>query len=531
MLFAFGIANGNLSYMENILSTFFEDLQIGVKYIRNENYESFVYVKISDDLWSLLKVPSTQFEMFIRKAYYSNNRSAPSKQQIAEIMENVRSKCLFDGKKQKIFLRIAPLFDGGIEVDLGYENNACVKITSQGWFVHTTPENLFFRPDSQQPLPFPETGGSIDALKNFLNYESEEDFGLMLGFILGAFRPNSTYAHLVLQGEQGCGKTTVTKVIKALVDNTNGGLRGLPRDEQTLFISTQNAHLLSFDNLSGMNVAQSDNFCRLATGGAFSTRALYSNGEEFTIEARKPVIVNGIDNIATRPDLADRSIILTLPRMRTTVTGEAEFWDSFERQAPAIMGALMDGLAYALKNQAVITVPDTITPRTRDFARWAEAGCRGMGLPENGFLDAYVNNRNSAKVDTAFMDPVVMTLHKFMGENAGNSWEGTISELLENLTVYIPINRPRSWPTSAIAFTNHLNRVAPVLNSVGIEYERIRTASRRTIIVTKSAAFSPIHSDNNDAHDECEVEDTIPEFNNQTLAAYNLRAHDGELPF
>jgi hypothetical protein len=298
--FIYSKIDGALNILGEIMTNIFEEYQISVKYIHDQNNNSFVYVKINETRWSLLKVPSGQFEMFIRRTYHSNRDAVPSGQQIAEMMENVRSKCLFDGEQHKIYVRLAPLANGGIEIDLGDEGNTCVKITAAGWGVSYSPDNLFYRPDSQQPLPYPVAGGNIDMLKGFLNHDSEDDFRLMAGFILGAFRPESTYTHLVLQGEQGCGKTTVTRVIKRLVDNTSGDLRGLPSDPQTLFINTQNAHLLSFDNLSGMNAAQSDNFCRLATGGAFSTRRLYSNGEEFTIEARKPLIVNGIDNIATR---------------------------------------------------------------------------------------------------------------------------------------------------------------------------------------------------------------------------------------
>ena len=56
----------------------------------------------------------------------------------------------------------------------------------------------------------------------------------------------------------------------------------------------------------------SDALCRLATGGGFGTRQLYSDDEESLFEARRPVLLNGIEEVAVRGDLLDRSLIVTL---------------------------------------------------------------------------------------------------------------------------------------------------------------------------------------------------------------------------
>lgn len=56
----------------------------------------------------------------------------------------------------------------------------------------------------------------------------------------------------------------------------------------------------------------SDTLCRLATGGGFAVRRLYSDMDEVLFDAARPVILNGIEDIVTRPDLADRAVFLTL---------------------------------------------------------------------------------------------------------------------------------------------------------------------------------------------------------------------------
>jgi hypothetical protein len=78
-------------------------------------------------------------------------------------------------------------------------------------------------------------------------------------------------------------------------------------------IAAKNGWVISLDNLSHIPVWLSDALCRLATGGAFGTRQLYENTEEVLIEAKRPVILNGIEELTTRGDLLDRSLVLTLP--------------------------------------------------------------------------------------------------------------------------------------------------------------------------------------------------------------------------
>jgi hypothetical protein len=41
-------------------------------------------------------------------------------------------------------------------------------------------------------------------------------------------------------------------------------------------------------------------------------RQLYTDQDEVLFDAARPVILNGIENIVTRPDLADRAVFLTL---------------------------------------------------------------------------------------------------------------------------------------------------------------------------------------------------------------------------
>jgi hypothetical protein len=46
--------------------------------------------------------------------------------------------------------------------------------------------------------------------------------------------------------------------------------------------------------------------------GGFAVRQLYTDQDEVLFDATRPVILNGIEDVVTRPDLADRAVFLTL---------------------------------------------------------------------------------------------------------------------------------------------------------------------------------------------------------------------------
>src|SRR5215813_12492424 len=120
------------------------------------------------------------------------------------------------------------------------------------------------------------------------------------------------YPLLAISGEQGSAKTVLSKLLRALVDPNAAPVRALPREERELMIAANNAHLLAFDNVSGIDAWLSDALCRLASGGSFTVRRLYTDDEEVLFQAARPTLLNGIDDIIGRPDLADRAIFLTL---------------------------------------------------------------------------------------------------------------------------------------------------------------------------------------------------------------------------
>src|SRR5205085_4908492 len=110
-------------------------------------------------------------------------------------------------------------------------------------------------------------------------------------------------------------------------------------------------YLLAFDNLSGLPPWLSDALCRLASGGSFAVRQLFSDDDEVLFQAARPILLNGIEDVISRPDLADRAIFLTLsPIAEAQRRPEAELWREFQLARPQILGALLDALSHGLRS-------------------------------------------------------------------------------------------------------------------------------------------------------------------------------------
>src|SRR5262249_4253822 len=212
------------------------------------------------------------------------------------------------------------------------------------------PPVRFRRPAGMLPLPVPERGGSIEALGSLLNLSNRSDFVLVVAWLLAALQPGGPYPLLAISGEQGSAKTVLSKMLKALLDPNAAPVRALPREERELMIAANNGHLLAFDNLSGLPTWLSDAFCRLASGGSFAVRQLYTNDDEVLFQAARPLLVNGIEDVVSRPDLADRGIFLTLaPIGEQQRRSEADLWREFDLARPRILGALLDAAVRGLQ--------------------------------------------------------------------------------------------------------------------------------------------------------------------------------------
>src|SRR6266550_2031503 len=370
-------------------------------------------------------IRSKRFRGWLRRRYYQATGGAASAAEICSALDLLEARAQFDGPERAVHIRTAE-HAGHIYLDLADEQWRAVDVGPDGWRVIGCPPVRFRQPSGMLPLPVPQQGGSIGALNSFLNLASRDDFVLIVAWLLSALRPNGPYPLLAISGEQGSAKTVLSKVLKALIDPNAAPVRTAPREERDLFIAAGNGHMLAFDNLSYLPAWASDALCRLASGGSFAVRQLYTDRDEVLFQAARPIILNGIEDVITRPDLADRAIFLTLPHLQEERRrAEKEIWCDLESAQPQILGALLDAASHGLRALPEVRLEQL--PRMADFALWATA-CETAFCPAGGFLHAYKANRSSAIEDVVEADPVAARIRDIMVERT--MWSGNASDLL-----------------------------------------------------------------------------------------------------
>jgi hypothetical protein len=411
-------------------------------------------------------VRSKGFRRWLMRRYFEEERGAPNSEAISTSLGMIEAHAHFNSPERVVCVRVGGM-DGKLYLDLCGADWRAVEIDATGWRVIDNPPVRFRRSAGMQPLPLPKAGGTVRTLKSFLNVKSDEDFVLVVAWLLAAFRDRGPYPVLAVAGEQGSAKSTFSAILRSLIDPNTAPLRALPREDRDLFIAATNGHLLAFDNVSGLPAWISDTLCRLASGGGFATRTLYSDQDETLFDASRPIILNGIEDIVTKPDLGERSLLLTLQSisedMRRT---EKELWGAFEAQRPFILGALLTAVSNGLERLPEIKLAKS--PRMADFALWATA-CETAIWPSGTFLAAYAGNVAEATDNMIDADPVAVAVRELMA--AQTEWTGTASELLNVLAGMVGerVAKAKGWPEGPRALSGRLRRSAPVLRKRGIE--------------------------------------------------------------
>lgn len=423
------------------------------------------------------------FRRWLAHRFYENHEKPPGNQALQDALNIMEAKGQFEGPQLEVFVRIASLGED-IYIDLANDTWEAVCITRSGWQVIRDPPVRFRRTRGMLPLVYPERGGSLHDLNSLLNIPDAAALKLIIGWIIQTAHPTGPYPILNLEGEQGAGKSISARIIRSILDPSTAPIRTIPREERDLLISANNTWIVSFDNLSGLPLWLSDALCRLSTGGGYAIRELYTNDEETIFNATRPLLLTGIDQIASRHDLVDRSIVVRLPAILDDKrVSEKDVMERFNAAHPRLLGALCDAVSAAIRNLPHIQLP--ALPRMADFAVWVSAAEEALPWNSGEFLDAYRGNRKEAVEQSLDSDAVSSTVREFMASRA--DWEGTSSELLDKLCEIAPekLQKSKPWPKASNVLSNKLKRCTTFLRAAGIEVEFIRMphSGRRKIML------------------------------------------------
>jgi hypothetical protein len=452
------------------------ELAAGMELFRTPNSEPFATIEVGEHR-ETHPVRSSTLASWLRRLYWNAYREAVPGAPFKDAIETLAARAEFGGETHPVAIRVAA-HEGRLYLDLANDAWQAIEIGPDGWRPVINPPVRFRRSNTMESLPVPVTGGSLDPLRSFINVAGDEPWQLFVGFLVAAFRASGPYLVLILHGEQGSAKSTTSRIVRALLDPSRTAIRTEPREEQDLLIAAQNNWVVAFDNVSHLNPWLSDALCRLSTGGGLGKRQLYTDSDEIVLDAQRPMVLNGITEIATRGDLLDRAIVLEQPTITDTARrSEDEFWRTFEAVRPQILGALLDAVAAAMANERHVVLERL--PRMADPTRWVTAAEPALGWKPGTFIGAYAANRHEGHALTLEVSPISAPLTELASQG---SWQGTSSQLLAKLAEIAgaEVTNGRDWPKNARALTEALKRLAPSLRAMGIDWQRpARTGSAR----------------------------------------------------
>ena len=393
---------------------------------------------------------SSAFRRWLAARAYEAHGSVPGGQALEDVTRVLEARAVSEGEQRAPWRRVGAR-DGCLYIDLADAEWRAVKITATGRELLDAHDLPFVRSPRMRALCAPLGGYSIgEIFRPFANVAHDDDFILVVAWLVASFRERGPYPILVLNGEQGSGKSSFARRLRSLLDPSSPPIQGPPKDEQALIVTAQNSHLIALDNLSHISPELSDGLCRLSTGGGFAVRALHTDKDENIFDGARPIIINGIPSLADRPDLNERAIIVrlaTIPEDKRRPEDELDA--EWEEARPYVLGAICAALSSALRNIGKTKLARS--GRMADFEKWTAAAEPGLGWEPGTFSRAYASNRKDNAESAFESDIIAVAIRDFMMQECSYFWSGTATELLNKLGLVVgeTIRQMRVWPKTA----------------------------------------------------------------------------------
>lgn len=431
--------------------------------------EKYAAVEINGHI-EVYKINSKKFKMWLTKKYYDETKKAPGSDAMNQALGVFEMKAMYEGE-EKTLSRRCTKHEGNFYYDLADKDWTNVVIEKDSWkLIHNAPI-LFIRNKNMKAQVIPEQYSELSILNKHYRYTNKEDEILHMVNMVTKFIPDIPHPIDVIHGEKGSSKTTSMKKDRSIVDPSVRDVVSMPTSKEDLALILSNNYMPCFDNLDNITAEKSDMLCMAATGGGFSKRTLYTDDDETILYFKEPVSLNGINVVATRADLLDRSILFELERIPPEERKEESIiWEEFDRDKPKILGAIFTTLSKAM------TIYDDVKldrmGRMADFTRWGYAIAEVAGIGGETFLNAYLNNQSRANEEAVESNPVAAAVMKMM--NTVNSWDGTVAKLLGELNRIAEresINtHSKLWAKEPNVLSRRLKEVKSNLELIGIYY-------------------------------------------------------------
>ena len=178
-------------------------------------------------------VDSLSFQSFLAFRYHILSEEPTTPDFSPFLNLNIHAARYQQDNPVRIRKRLAGNLQQGITYFLANDQWQSVRITSKGWSITGQTKEKFLKSSDCDAQVSPVSGGDfLNLLKPYINLDSDT-FLLFAVYLLQCFSERDHYA-AVLSSSKGTGKSTLTKIIRSIVDPSKSGVSLMPNSERDL---------------------------------------------------------------------------------------------------------------------------------------------------------------------------------------------------------------------------------------------------------------------------------------------------------
>jgi hypothetical protein len=321
-----------------------------------------------------LPLRSREFRLWLAHNFDLEYGAPSSDSAVRGALSLLEARAIFSGPELPVGNRILG-DDRKITLDLANSDGECVEITARGWQVTDTVACGFLRTKSS-PLPVPVAENSapadstpFDTFRRLLNLASAINWDAALTWLTNALRPSGPCPIMVIEGPPLSGKSTLARLLKALIDPSATPLTSLPPRAEKITRLAAGRHVLAFDSVGSISPA----------------KAAVLSGLANSVDRSHPVIlVLASGNATPLPDNIERHSIRVTLEASTQLRTYYDLQREFEQSHPLILGALCTAVSSALQRFAE-TARQTYE-RLPDATAWTKAATAAAAIAEDSIL-------------------------------------------------------------------------------------------------------------------------------------------------
>jgi len=448
----------------------------------SDNDPTKVYVRIdSDSHVGFYDLMGSKFLYWLKDKSFRIHQKVFSEDAFASAISLVyaQSQREPNAKRVHTHLRIAQTPEA-IFYDLCNNSHEIVKITPEKVQVLQLGKDfpVFVHSNRLTPQVKPDLKNhdhALDIFVNMLSIVKEEKF-LFKIHLIALFLEGLPVPIIDLFSEQGNGKSQITASIKMIIDPQSNKLEDninkMPTREENFILECVSKYLISWDNISHISASQSDDICRMVTGGANEKRMLYTNDELVVQYFRKKFLLNGIGINITRGDYLDRSINYSLQHIeKHDRWTDEEYEEKIKSLIPGILADIFQTLSKAMKNYSLIKDSIGDLPRLAGFGVWGEVISQSLGKEPGFFLKEYEKITSNTLANAGENHPLVKYVEHVMEEK--EEYNQPISKFYNSMKVWAESegydikSKYSNFPKSAQGIRSNLQRIDGFIRKSG----------------------------------------------------------------